>query len=939
MDTLGDRPDDGPAVTTEVIGRDADIAVIRAFLDRPPDGPRALVLEGFAGIGKTTLWSAGVDLARQRFPGRVLASRPSETEESLANVVLGDLFGGLPPEVMAALVPPRRAALEAALLLRGQDAPVDRRAVAAAVLNSLLTLAEAGPVVVAIDDDQWVDASSRACLGFALRRIAGAPVMVLLARRTSTVGPAGAAPDSFQELEEALDSARVERLRVESMSVGAIQKLLHARGSVHLTRPTLVRLHEAAGGNPLYCLELARDDSLQQLADPTAALPVPPKLERLLATRMDALPGATRDALLLVAAHGRLPERLVERLGIGDALDSARAAGILERDGAAMRFTHPLLASVIYQATAPPGRRAAHRRLAELVDDPVHGARHLALGTRGADPAVASRLEDAARLARRRGAPTLAGTLAEHAARLTIDDDRQSIEQRLVIAASAHLEAGEWPRARALAESVVAAAADRDSVAGAFLVLAELESPVVATEMLERALVELEPDSGLAAELHARLARTARFSRGRDWAGMHAREAVRIAEARDDDRLRALARSVEAVHRFERLEPGAVDLALDAQRLAVAARDPDVLRLTRWAVANLLAWTRNLAEARDWLERALADVGAFDELSRTDMLWYLALVEVWEGRWEEADAHSREAMAIASQYGVQAPVDGFASGLTALFRGRFGVAREWADRALALAEEWMLRGPIEILAIADLWEGNAAAALEKFEDGDRLARDRESADPSQRIGLAERAEALLQLGRTDEAEGGVAAWEAVAVRLGRAWIVAEAIRTRGLIAAARADLDGAAALLAEAVTAHAGAGDRFGRARALLALGGVRLRQRQKRLARDAIEAAALAFDELGAESWAAAARLELGRVGGHRRLEGLSPSELRVASLVAEGRTNREIATELFLGERTVASHLTSVYSKLKIRSRTELVARLPAHLASDGRGKIPTS
>jgi DNA-binding CsgD family transcriptional regulator len=158
-------------------------------------------------------------------------------------------------------------------------------------------------------------------------------------------------------------------------------------------------------------------------------------------------------------------------------------------------------------------------------------------------------------------------------------------------------------------------------------------------------------------------------------------------------------------------------------------------------------------------------------------------------------------------------------------------------------------------------------------------------------------------------------------------------RCRGLVAAARSEVDDALTLLARAVAEHEAAGDPFGRARALLALGVVRRRARLKRPARDAIESALAAFEALGASGWAAQARAELGRIGGRTREEGLTSAERRVAALVAEGRTNREVAAALFLGERTVASHLTRIYAKLGVRTRTELARRLQGE-----QGKVQT-
>jgi DNA-binding CsgD family transcriptional regulator len=183
----------------------------------------------------------------------------------------------------------------------------------------------------------------------------------------------------------------------------------------------------------------------------------------------------------------------------------------------------------------------------------------------------------------------------------------------------------------------------------------------------------------------------------------------------------------------------------------------------------------------------------------------------------------------------------------------------------------------------------------------------------------------------DEAVARLDTWEGAARRLGRGWAIAHALRGRGLVASARGDVEEAAALLEMAVRAHDDIGDTFGRGRSLLALGTVRRRLRQKATAREAIAAAQAAFVDVGAEGWAGRASAELGRIGGRTRIEGLTPAEQRVADLVAEGRTNAEVASALFLAERTVASHLTHVYAKLGVRSRTELSRALA--------GKVPTS
>jgi DNA-binding CsgD family transcriptional regulator len=205
-------------------------------------------------------------------------------------------------------------------------------------------------------------------------------------------------------------------------------------------------------------------------------------------------------------------------------------------------------------------------------------------------------------------------------------------------------------------------------------------------------------------------------------------------------------------------------------------------------------------------------------------------------------------------------------------------------------------------------------------------------DASKRWWLSDHVEALLELGRVDEAVRLLDEWEADARRLERDWMLAHATRCRGLVAAARGAVDEAASLLEQAINQHERVGDRFGRARALLALGVVRRRERQKRAARDAMDAALAEFEELGAATWIEKARAELGRIGGRTRTEGLTPAEQRVAALVAEGRTNREVAAALFVGESTVETHLSHVYAKLGLRSRAELARMFRADEQSSG-------
>ena len=291
--------------------------------------------------------------------------------------------------------------------------------------------------------------------------------------------------------------------------------------------------------------------------------------------------------------------------------------------------------------------------------------------------------------------------------------------------------------------------------------------------------------------------------------------------------------------------------------------------------------------------------------------------------------YAAEALDISNQYGLEVPQDHLPISVIAVHRGELEFARQHSARALALAEEQFLESwhppqHLAVLALVAIWEGDESAAASGFSKADARAAELAWREPSVRWWTPDHVELLLELGRIDDAVALIDRWEEDGTRVQREWVLAHVTRCRGLVAAAEGAVESSAGLLEQAVAQHDAVGDPFGRARALLALGVVRRRARQKRPARDAIQAALRGFEELGAAMWIEKASQELGSIGGRTREEGLTPAERRVADLVAEGRTNREVAAALFLGERTVASHLTHIYAKLGVRSRTELARRL---------------
>ena len=421
----------------------------------------------------------------------------------------------------------------------------------------------------------------------------------------------------------------------------------------------------------------------------------------------------------------------------------------------------------------------------------------------------------------------------------------------------------------------------------------------------------------------------------------HARASIRLAEQLDDDFLGAGALAALARLRFAAGRQDAVALAERAHDLASRVRRANRTHPTK-ELAHLLAWTRDgLFVASLTLAPMLILTGQFDraralldDLERELTQWdeqllerVLALrsqLELRAGRWGFAAELERRQREIADLY--QSPESAgtyVVLAEVALHRGELDEARRLAahGRNLAITDPgWILHDLEALVGLADHAAGALSAAIAAFTAAEAAAEARGLSEPAIFWWRADFAEALLEAGRVDDAVLLLDSWERDARRLRRDGIIARMMRCRGLVAAARGDVDVAVTVLERAVDATQAEADRFDHARALLALGVARRRARQKRGAREALTAAVAGLEQLGEVMWTARARAELGRIGGRTREEGLTPAERRVAGLVAEGRTNREVAATLFLGERTVASHLSRIYAKLGIRSRTEL-------------------
>ncbi|MGH2888829.1 MAG: AAA family ATPase, partial [Solirubrobacteraceae bacterium] len=422
--------------TAGVVGRDAELARLRAFLAAARGRFSFLSLEGEPGIGKTALWREAVREARAAGT-RVLACRPSAAEAKLSWAGVADLLDEVAGPELDRLPEPQHEALEAALLrapVRAERGRVLARGVASALLTLVRALAADAPLLLAVDDWQWLDGPSRRALQFTARRLDGEPIGLLSSLRL---------PSDEPPCDQWLDDSRVVRLHLSGLASPALARIAADRLGRPLGRSSLTRLQRVSGGNPLHALELVRLLDGRQDGTAGADLPVPEDLQALTEARVRRLAPAVREALLLAAV---LSEPDASSPGL-NGLSAQDSDGIvLVAAGGRIEFAHPLFAAAAYASLSPAERRRLHRRAAEVVSDPEGHARHLALATAGPDPEVAAELDHAAQLASVRGAPDAAAELSELAAERTAPGAPGARAARLVRAAALHLETGDLER-------------------------------------------------------------------------------------------------------------------------------------------------------------------------------------------------------------------------------------------------------------------------------------------------------------------------------------------------------------------------------------------------------------------------------------------------------------------------------------------------------------
>ena len=909
-----------------IFGRDLELTAMDQFLNSTPNWPSAMIIQGEAGIGKTTLWLEGVRRAEERSV-RALQARPAESEQKLSYVALADLVVGAFDEVGSTLPEVQQRALAGALV---RDETVDGTSAlttATAFVGVLAACAEKSEVLLAVDDVQWLDSASAEALAFALRRLPP-KVGVLLAHRVELGQelPLG--------LARALPEDRLLRIAPRPLSLAALHHLVKFRLGTSLPRPLLARLADASGGNPFYALEMARALAPDGDLKPTQPLPVPRNLEELVRSRVETL-SAPAWQLALAAAATSQPTRSVLASALpadadfGAALLEAEEAGVLSSENERIRFEHPLLASVIYASASAERRRQLHKRLALVVSDLEERARHLALCTTEPEEEIAAELEAAAALAARRGAPEAAAELFSAAKRLTPLASKEKLTSRGLGEAKALLAAGDIDGARKLASEAAATSA-AGLRAEAELILGDVDwiggSWARAIEHLENAIAAEPEDPALAARAYPKLV---------NYTVAHApsegiERAERAFAALSSQRVPAAVASVafdsywaglllgggarpELLERWRELEDQAGPESAKSVIPLIYFHSIDDFDAARNRHAVESEWYRVRGE-EGWAAERLAHLG---------------FVEFRAGRWDLAERLVEDSCTAIAQLERPGP-------WTMPFRLRSFVdaGRGRTERArttlLPLIDEANRSGRTS-------WEALflSTLAFVEFADDDHAAVDaaltrmyRCTEDTGIRDLIPDRSEplhveSLVALGEIERARGALDRLEERGQMFPRLWIDVTLPRARAIVLAAEGELEKAFAAL-NALDEAAAANLPFDLAWTLLVRGRLLRRAKQRHAAAEVLRAALKQFEQLGAPSWIERTRAELDRVGLRRAPTELTATERRVAELAASGLTNREVASKAFMSPKTVQANLARVYRKLGISSRAELGARM---------------
>ena len=918
-----------PVSARRLLGRASECAALDQLVASVRAGlSRALVVRGEAGIGKSALLEYLVGRASGCGIGRSVGV---ESEMELAFAGLQQLCAPFLGRI-GRLPRPQRDALGTAFGLRGGEAP-DRFLVGLAVLGLLSEAAEERPLVCVVDDAQWLDLASAQALAFVARRLGAESVGLVFAVRE----PFG--ERYFDGLPE---------LAVRGLDYHDARALLGTVLAGPLDERVRDRIVAETRGNPLALLELPSGRTPAELAGGfglSDAPALPGRIEQSFTERLATLPPSTRLLLLVAAAEPVgdpvLLWRAAGRLGVGPGAAAAADTHGLLAVGELVTFRHPLVRSAVYGAAAPEDRRRVHRALADATDagvDPDRRAWHLAHATVGLDEDVAAELERSAGRAQDRGGFAAAAAFLRRAVALTPDAALRA--ERALAAAQASLGAGAFDVALGLLATAEAGPLDESQRARVVLLRGRAAFAAGrgrdAPGLLFEAARRLEPfDLELARESYL----TA-------WGA-----AITAGQYAEGNVLLEICRAVRALP-APAGPPRPLDLLLDGLALLITeGRAPATPRLQRAAKALLSipaedvlrwGWMASTAAIAVWDEegyRAIAernlrlvrDAGALSELPVYDA--ELGLIEAWMGDFAGAASLITEAESVAAATGSRYPP------YTALrLRALQGREAE-ASELIAAANELSAATGQTYAATWAQWEAAVLYnGLARYEQAFSAARQA-TAKPAEPLvsvwALVELVEAAARAGDPDLAVDALKRLAEATQPSGTDFALGVEARCRALVS----NGETAERNYREAI-------DRLGRtrlrpelARAHLLYGEWLRRERRRVAAREQLRLAHAKLSDIGMEAFAERARRELLATGETARkrtvdtLEELTPQEQQVARLAAGGRTNPEIAAQLFLSPRTVEWHLSKVFGKLGIGSRKEL----PAALSNGGAAVAP--
>ncbi len=903
----------------ELVGRDPELFLLRGLIDVSRGRGQALVFTGDAGVGKSVLLGQAATLARTE---GCLVLRAAGVQAE-AQFPFGGLHQLLGPVIRGAdaLPTPQRLALLTALGIEAGPTPI-LFLTALATLTVLAEEAARQPVLLVADDLNWLDQASQSVLAFVARRLGDDPMSLVAAVRA--------------DQEHAFVDVPAHVHTVEPLAEDAARRVLE-RHSGPLSRADREGILAVAQGNPLALVELPRAwrSARSRWRAPRELPPITHRLQRAFVGRAEHLPPVTRDLLLVAALTdtddlGEMLAATSELSGHpvrGHAADPAVEAGLVRYDAACLTFRHPLVRSAIMAAESEGRRQRANLALAAvLAAQPHRRVRFAAAAVIGPDEQLASELEEEAVASLRRGAVLDAVWALERAAGLALDlSDRT---RRLLLAAEQAFSLGRAD----LVTRLVAEAASGPQTAGDQARISWLREifedgdPGNEARLLEMVTDALKAASVGDPDLALNLLVGAALRCW--WSDASPSSRSTVVAALQSTGVGREARAVAVLALAEPMLRGGEVIAALAGRPAADLDDADELRLwgmSAWAVGDAVRCV-------DLLERA---VGALRAQGRLGVLSHAlsmqANARVALGEWAWAAHGVTEAHRLSLETGQPIWATGSRSvgAMLAGLRGEAATVLQSAEEE-AYARSRGLADQLACLCLARAFahagQGRHDEALREllqlFDPASPSHHERESLH-----GLMFLAEAAAGARRLQDGQQVLDRMEHLALRTPSPLLHAHLLYARPVLAEGREAEELFVLGLAEDLTRWP-----WVRARLQLAYGIWLRRHRRAVESRPPLRAAADTLGAMGATHWAQRARAEL-RAAGERPVDPpspladlLSPQELQIAQLAADGLSNKEIGEQLFCSARTVASHLYHLFPKLQITSRTQLAGRLGA-------------